>query len=301
GHQERLFSEFYDSKWWCRAQQNILSENKVLAIILFFDATTLDRLGKSSWHPIFISLGNIPTNLRNKTEAKALVGIMLTLQGTKEEQKTPEFRQLVRSVFHKCINVLIEPLRLQYHSGIMLKVNNYNLKCSIMLACVIGNWPENCKSCLTYSGASCARPCHTYLVGKDELNAINLPNNHMIVRTENRMRQIVAMKQGKDYSLYEETNNNYLGTPYVTQSSESTVPERMHHLDLGLFSHMVKYTQDLLKAHSRTILVNKMDQRLGLIPRYPGLKIFNTGLADLALFTASKYKHMMKVMPFVLE
>lgn len=75
----------------------------------------------------------------------------------------------------------------------------------------------------------------------------------------------------------------------------------MHHLDLGLFSYMVRFTRDLLKVHGGNTLVNKMDQRLGLIPRHPGLKIFSTGLADLALFTASEYKHMMKVMPFVLE
>ncbi|CAG8828142.1 9029_t:CDS:1, partial [Cetraspora pellucida] len=44
-----------------------------------------------------------------------------------------------------------------------------------------------------------------------------------------------------------------------------------------------------------------MDLRLGLIPCYLELKVFNNGLADLALFTASEYKHMIKIMPFVLE
>ncbi|CAG8532864.1 31_t:CDS:2 [Dentiscutata heterogama] len=44
-----------------------------------------------------------------------------------------------------------------------------------------------------------------------------------------------------------------------------------------------------------------MDLRFGLIPCYPGLKVFSSGLADLALFMASEYKHMMKIMPFVLE
>lgn len=210
--QERLFSEFYNSKWWSCAQQHIPSGNKVLPIILYSDATMLDHLGKSSWHPIFISLGNIPTSLRNKAEAKALVGIIPTLQGTKEERQTTQFRQLIRSVFHKCFNILIEPLRSQYHSGVILKVNNYNLRCNIMLASIIGDWPENCKSCLTYSRTSCARPCHTCLVGKDDLNVINLPANHKITRTEIQIRQAIEMGQGKDHLLHEETNSfwNYL-------------------------------------------------------------------------------------------
>ncbi|CAG8748051.1 16835_t:CDS:2, partial [Cetraspora pellucida] len=151
GCQERLFFEFYNSNWWGRAQQHIPSKNK---------------------------FGNIPTDLRNKAEAKVLVGIIPTLQGTKDEHQTSQFRQLIRSVFHKCINILIEPLHSQYHSGVLLKVNSYNIRCNIILASIIGNWPENCKSCLTYSGTSCARPCHTCLVGKNELNAIDLPTNH---------------------------------------------------------------------------------------------------------------------------
>ncbi|CAG8745303.1 23189_t:CDS:2, partial [Gigaspora rosea] len=205
--QEKVFSEFYNCEWWSRAQQHIPFENKVLAIILYSDATTLDRLGKSSRHPIYISLGNIPTTLRNRTEAKALVGIIPILKGTKEERQTPQFRQLIRSIFHKCINILIEPLQSQYQSGILLKVNKYNIRCNMMLACVIGDWPENCKSCLTYSGTSCARPCHTCLVGKDELNAIKLSANRKITRTEDRMRQIIAMGQGKEHSLHEEINS----------------------------------------------------------------------------------------------
>ncbi|CAG8467003.1 13289_t:CDS:2 [Dentiscutata erythropus] len=205
---EAIYSEFYNCNWWDRAQQCIPSENKVLPIILYSDATMLDRLEKISCHPVFISLGNIPTRFRNKPEAKALVGIIPTLQGTKEERQTPQFRQLIQTTFHKCMN--------------------------------------------------------------DKLNTINLPSNRKIIRTESQMKQVIAMGQGKDYSIHEETNS--------------------------FWNHL-----DFLKSYGGAALVNKMDLRFGLIPRYPGLKIFNVGLADLALFTASEYKHMMKVMPFILE
>ncbi|CAG8727633.1 19973_t:CDS:2, partial [Cetraspora pellucida] len=146
-----------------------------------------------------------------------------------------------------------------------------------MLASIIGDWPENYKSCLTYSGTKCACPCYICLVEKDKLNVINLPVSQKIIRTKDQMQQVIALKQGKDYSLHEETNN------------------------LRLFEHMIKCTQDLLKAYEDNALVNKIDLRLRLIPHHPGLKVFNNELADLTLFTASEYKHMMKIMPFVLE
>ncbi|CAG8769817.1 710_t:CDS:2, partial [Cetraspora pellucida] len=94
-------------------------------------------------HPIYISLGNILTNLCNRVKAKALVGTGL----------------------------------------------------------------KNCKSCLTYSGTSCACPCHTCLVEKNELNAIKLSANCKIIQTESQMKQIITMGQGKEYSLHKNINS----------------------------------------------------------------------------------------------
>jgi len=78
----------------------------------------------------------------------------------------------------------------------------------------------------------------------------------------------------------------------------ATVPDRMHHLDLGLFHYQIKYTKDLLKSGG---LVDKMDQRIAMIPRHPGLKIFSGGLQSIARLTASEYRDLMKVMVFVVD
>ena len=48
----------------------------------------------------------------------------------------------------------------------------------------------------------------------------------------------------------------------------------MHHLDLGLFQYQIDYTTKLLDKS----LNDKMNDRIALIPRHPGLKIFAKGL-----------------------
>ena len=78
---------------------------------------------------------------------------------------------------------------------------------------------------------------------------------------------------------------------------EATVPDRMHHLDLGLFVYQVEYTRELLGKH----LVDEMDRRLAEIPRFPGLKIFTNGIQSLARLTANEYRNLMKVMVFVVD
>ena len=75
----------------------------------------------------------------------------------------------------------------------------------------------------------------------------------------------------------------------------------MHHLDLGLFHYQVEYTRAFLKDLCGQIVVDEFDIRLSKIPRFPGLKIFGSGLENIKRFTANEYRHMMKQMIFVVE
>src|ERR1044072_9132285 len=61
---------------------------KVLSIILYSDTTICDILGKSSEHPIYLTLGNISNWRRNKPDAKAVIGYLPKIKATTESEKT---------------------------------------------------------------------------------------------------------------------------------------------------------------------------------------------------------------------
>ncbi|RHZ89040.1 hypothetical protein Glove_19g157 [Diversispora epigaea] len=73
------------------------------------DATTIDSLGKSSLHPIYISLGNIRTWRRNKEDAKQLLGYLPILSANNEGQ-TSRFKRLAHETFHNSLKFLLDPL-----------------------------------------------------------------------------------------------------------------------------------------------------------------------------------------------
>jgi hypothetical protein len=79
------------------------------------------------------------------------------------------------------------------------------------------------------------------------------------------------------------------------------VPDRMHHLDLGLFHYQIDFTRDLLKRQCDKSLLDEVDRRLAAIPRFPRLKIFANGLQSISRLTANEYRNMMKVMIFVVD
>ncbi|RHZ82189.1 hypothetical protein Glove_112g40 [Diversispora epigaea] len=66
---------------------------------------------KGSLHPIYISLGNIPTWRRNKEDVKQLLGYLpILFAKDKREKKSSEFKKLVRETFHNSIKFFLDPL-----------------------------------------------------------------------------------------------------------------------------------------------------------------------------------------------
>ena len=72
----RVFEEQHECDWWHATEKTIPPLNRLLLIILYSDATTLDSFSKTSGHPVFLTLGNIPNLLQNISESKVLLGFL---------------------------------------------------------------------------------------------------------------------------------------------------------------------------------------------------------------------------------
>ena len=82
---------------------------------------------------------------------------------------------------------------------------------------------------------------------------------------------------------------------------QACLPDRIHHLDLGLYKYQVEYTRELLKEWCGTDGVAEFDDRLGKIPRFPGLKLFKHGLGNIKRFTADEFRAMMRQLVFIVD
>ena len=57
---ERIFGEPYEGDWWLETEKTLPPLNHLLSVILYSDTTIFDGLGKTSGHPVFLTLGNLP-------------------------------------------------------------------------------------------------------------------------------------------------------------------------------------------------------------------------------------------------
>ncbi|RHZ80469.1 hypothetical protein Glove_135g34 [Diversispora epigaea] len=272
---------------------SIKGKNHMQNKILENDVTTTDTLGKSSLHPIYISLGNIPTWRRNKEDAKQLLGYFPILFAKNEKEKiSPEFKKLVRKTFHKSLKFLLDPL-FENENEIDYKINNRIIWFFSKISTIIDDWPEAYTYLLTYKSTSLNFPCHFCLVQKNDL--IDTMQDQIILRNHENMMEHFNNNTGHSVSL--KPIENYFWNIPNLNIYVATVSDRMHYLDLGLYHYQIEFTKGILGRSS----IDKMNERIGAIPRYLGLKIFSKGLQSIARLTASEHRDLMKVMVFVVD
>ena len=204
---QRIYHEQYNGEWWERVQNSLPRWAKVLSIILYSDATTCDHLGKTSEHPIYLTLGNIPSWRRNKPDAKVLLGYLPQLKAkTISQKRSKSFRMVKRILYQYSLDILVRSLLDYQNDGFDLKTDNDVLWCYPFISVMLGDLPENAAITLTFNSANCRHPCHECLVEGDELNNVELSDDQIILRTPGTMKAFVEQGVAQQYSLHDMEN-----------------------------------------------------------------------------------------------
>jgi hypothetical protein len=103
---KRIWAECWQSRRWWRMQDELEASGKtgnILAVIVGSDATQLTTMtGSHKAHPVYISFGNFPKTVRQKSTSETVVcvGLIPIMRGTDVERKTKEFRAAKLRLFH---------------------------------------------------------------------------------------------------------------------------------------------------------------------------------------------------------
>ncbi|EXX52081.1 hypothetical protein RirG_256170 [Rhizophagus irregularis DAOM 197198w] len=257
-----------------------------MPIILYADATLCDHLGKTSRHPVFMTLGNIPLARRNNTDAKILLSYIPSIEYcSTSEKKSAQYHSATHELFHCALATILRPLRVLSYTGIYLYVNKIFKWFYPFLALIISDWPEAYAMGTIYGSSNALHPCHFCLVDRDSMNNIHIKKEDIIIHDKNNTK-LLYVKEIK--------------RPYFNVYT-MCVPNRMHHADLGLFQYQLQFMVELLNLKYRSSSIKLLEERLSQIPRYPNLKIFKNGFERLNRLTALEYRDLMKIILFALD
>ena len=187
--------------WWKTTQNTLPVGSKILSIILYSNATNCDKLSKSQLYPIYILLGNIPTWRRNKQDAKQLLDYLPIIKTSTKN------KLIVRQTFHKCLEIILDPIQKLSHLGINLLINNKLVWFFPKLSTIIANWPEAATFCLTYKLTNSNYSCHFCLIERDNLLKTNFSKHDLVLRNHENMRNY--FKNNEENSVCIESIPNF--------------------------------------------------------------------------------------------
>lgn len=173
----------------------------MLSIVLYSDVTTCDTLGKTSKHPVFLTLDNILGLRHNKPDAKALLAYLPIIEASDDQKKQLNFASAKHYLFHHSMEILVESIKL---GSFDLHTDNGILWCYPFLTVLLGDLPEHHTMTLTFNSPNCKMPCHMCTTPKDEFN--NPLVKHCEIRTPETMKHIMESGLSEEYSLHKIKN-----------------------------------------------------------------------------------------------
>lgn len=175
----------------------------MLSIILYSDATLCDNIGKTSKHPVFLTLGNIPAWKRNKPEAKELLCYMPVLR-SRSSRNSQEFRNICRDVYQRCWSIMLRPILELKEMEFSIRGSSITFipKISVFIADML---EANAITC-TFKSANCKRPCPTCTLPVEMFSNMELARSEIILRTPMKMQSMIERGKAHEYSIHPSNN-----------------------------------------------------------------------------------------------
>ena len=126
----------------------------IVPIIISTDKTLLTLFRNKQVYPVYLTIGNIPKEIRCKPSCRAyiLLGYLPTTC-LENEPNNASRRQQLSNLYHACMTRILSPLKCAGESGVFMTTGDgFTYRCHPLLACFAGDYPEQVLATATFTG-----------------------------------------------------------------------------------------------------------------------------------------------------
>ncbi|KAI9450477.1 hypothetical protein BJY52DRAFT_1125915 [Lactarius psammicola] len=291
-HTVRVFSEMHTGKWWWSVQQSLEAQNPgatVLPIIISSDKTQLTHFRNKSAYPVYLSIGNIPKDLRRKVtqHAQLLMGYIPTTRLQHIPNKAARHRALA-NLFHECMHKILSPIESYGENGIAMVTGDGTwYRCHLVLTAVISDYPEQCLVTCTYNGQ-----CPKCIAPRSELGS----GSRFPLRDFKTAVSIFALADGNPTIFNAACQEARLKPTYhpfweqfpYTNIFLSITPDILHQIHQGVTKHLIRWLS--------TLGSEEIDARCIRLPPSHNARSFPRGITSLSKLTGREHRDICRVL-----
>ncbi|KAH8994678.1 hypothetical protein EDB86DRAFT_3064651 [Lactarius hatsudake] len=281
-HTVQVTGEMHTGKWWWSVQLHRPGAT-VIPVIISSDKTQLTLFRSKSAYPIYLSIGNIPKDIRCKPtqQAQVLIGYIPTTRLGHIKNKAAQRRALA-NLFHSCMRKCLSPIEFYGETGIAMATGDgIWYRCHPIFATFIGDYPEQWLVACTYNGR-----CPKCIVPRDELGG----NTTFPLRNHRAAVNIFSLSDGDPTIFHRACHEVGLKPTYhpfwerlpFANIFLSITPDILHQLHQGVLKHLVRWC-------------NGPFGPLGRLPLNHNARHFPKGITWLSKLTGQEHKDISRI------
>ncbi|KAI0027336.1 hypothetical protein K488DRAFT_61896 [Vararia minispora EC-137] len=289
----RIYCEMNTGKWWWSAQAAVeasLPGATIVPLIFSSDKTQLTVFGNKTAYPVYVTIGNIPKDIRSKPSRRAQI-LVAYLPTSKLDTITNKAarRRTLANLFHECMRQIVAPLKSAGVTGVaMARGDGVWHQCHPLYVTFVGDYPEQVLVASTISGdcPKCIVP-HAALGDSTDyplrdlasvLDVFDLQDGH----------PTVFHAACKDARLKPTFHPFWEDLPF-TNIYLSITPDILHQMFQGVVKHLVTW---LIETFGK----EEIDARCRCMPPNHNARLFTKGISSLTRVTGTEHKDMCRIL-----
>ncbi|KAI0334245.1 hypothetical protein GY45DRAFT_1243251 [Cubamyces sp. BRFM 1775] len=291
----RVYFDMNTGKWWWATQAELEKQRPgatVVPIIISSDKTQLTLIGNKSAYPVYMTLGNLPKDVRCKPSRRGQI-LLAYLPTTRLLHITNKAsrRRTLANLFHACMGRVLEPLATLGVSGMYLASGDGVVRRGHpIVATFVGDYPEQ----LLVTGGKNGE-CPKCDVPRNEVG--ELSNAHRPFRDLGKVLDaLAAIDEGplaftracRDAGIKPLYHPFWEALPY-TNIFAAITPDVLHQLYQGVLKHLVAWVQTAYGSE-------ELDARCARLPPNHSLRAFTKGISSLSRVTGKEHQDIGRIL-----
>ncbi|KAI9433897.1 hypothetical protein H4582DRAFT_2112690 [Lactarius indigo] len=289
----RVYNEMHTGDWWWAVQTTLESHRPgatVIPVIVSSDKTQLTLFRGKSAYPVYVTIGNIPKEIRRKPTRRAqiLVAYIPTTRLVGIANKAAR-RRAVANLFHSCMQVVLGPIASYGETGVaMMSGDGIWRRCHPIFALFVGDYPEQALVTCTYYGR-----CPKCLAPPNELGS----NAQFPPRDYDKARDACPLADSDVRAFHlacRDAGQKPVYHPFweflpLANIFVSITPDILHQLLQGVLKHLIAW---LIRTFGPAVI----DARCRSIPPNHHITIFAKGISSLGRVSGAEHKSMCRLL-----
>ncbi|KAH9020914.1 hypothetical protein EDB84DRAFT_1441645 [Lactarius hengduanensis] len=292
----RMYHDMHTGKWWWSTQEALETERPgatIVPVLLSSDKTLLTTFRNKSAYPLYMTIGNIPKEIRRKPSMHAFI-LLAYLPTTRlnHVHNKAQRRRLVANLYHSCMRKILAPLETAGMAGVYMARGDGHLhRNHPLFAAFIGDYPEQILSTGSITGQ-----CPTCDVDHDKLgdydsrDTTHLRDLGSVLNIIDSFEQDPAdfLRACSSVGIKPIVDPFWKDLPYA-HIFRSITPDLLHQIYQGTVKHIVRW---IVKA----IGAEEVDARCRRLPPNHNLRSFTKGISTLSRVTGQEHNQMSRIL-----